>query len=94
MWTGIIVGKGDVWTMELNELKNFHSKNIIYVSLRINVSIKQVLLPPIIPTQTKTETPPKWSRSLTHALANALPDGDYLSHVLQPISSVGRAYDS
>ena len=39
MWTGIIVHKGDIWTMELNEWKSFHSKNIIYVSLGINVSI-------------------------------------------------------
>ena len=81
MWMDIIMHIGDIWTVELNEWKNFHSKNIIYVSLSINVSIKQVLLPPIIPPQTKTETlpiippqaktetPPKWSRSLTHALA-------------------------
>ena len=68
MWTGNIAHKGDIWTMELNEWKNFHSKNIIYVSLRI-ISNKQVMLPPIIPPQTKTETPPKWSRSMTHALA-------------------------
>ena len=54
-----IVHKGDIWTMELNEWKNFHSKDIIYLSLSINVSIKQVLLPPIIPLQTNTETPPK-----------------------------------
>ena len=45
--------------MELNVWKNFHSKNIIYVSLSINISIKQVLLPPIIPPLTRTETPRK-----------------------------------
>ena len=72
MWTGIIVHKGDIWTMEMNEWKSSHIKNIIYVSLSIKVSlitIKRVLLPPIIPPQTKTEPPQKRTLSTTHASA-------------------------
>ena len=39
MWTGNIVQKGDIWTMELNAWKGFHNKKFIYVSLTNYVSI-------------------------------------------------------
>ena len=73
MWTGIIVHKDDIWTTELNERKSFHSKNIIYVSLSINVSITIKLVPPIVQPKTKTEPPPKRSRSMTQVSAKLSP---------------------
>ena len=76
MWTGIIVHKGDIWTMELNEWKSFHRENIIYESPSIHssITIPRVVLPPFIPplTTCKTEPPPKRSRSMTHASAKTL----------------------
>ena len=84
MWTDIIVQKGDVWTMELNEWESFHCKNIIYVSISITVplmTIKRVLLPPIIPPRLRLNhlwnSPTQWRRRI----GKHFPDGDKLSRV-------------
>ena len=90
MWTGIIVHKGDIWAMELNEWKSFHSKNIIYVSLCIKFSINNDFKASLVTSH--YPTPDKdWTTSETVPLNDARIGKTLSPMAINSLASVGMA---